>query len=249
MLSTFAIVVFAFHVQEHKTGLKASNYVYVVASVLAVVSTIVIVVKTRSLDAEKDRVASVQIAQLKRDAATANKTAEETKQANLQLKSALLSHERQEKEAETKLSAKESLDYNHVLEAQKAQRGQNEVMQRQAVVSPQLTLTQVHALASALKPFAGQDVSLHVTSDTVVGRLAVAIKMAFNEAAITTKYYMTDIGALYQGVSVAVHDPKSVPPIANALVIGLQQAGIDVHAVSAPQRVAAGQVAVFLGPN
>lgn len=76
LLSTFAIVVFAFHIQEHKTGLKISNYIYVFASVLAVVSTIVIVVKTKSLDAEKDRVAGIEIQNAKTSAATATATAE-----------------------------------------------------------------------------------------------------------------------------------------------------------------------------
>jgi len=78
LLSTFAIVVFAFHVQQHKFGLKVSNYVYVVASILAVIATIVIVNRTHSLDAEKDRLvkvatdaADLKIAQANKDAASA----------------------------------------------------------------------------------------------------------------------------------------------------------------------------------
>jgi uncharacterized membrane protein len=76
LLSTFAIVIFAFHIEQHRAGLKISNYVYVVASVLAVVSTIVIVVKTKSLDAEKDRVANVEIGKAKAAASEADAKAE-----------------------------------------------------------------------------------------------------------------------------------------------------------------------------
>lgn len=91
--------------------------------------------------------------------------------------------------------------------------------------------------------------ALHQTSDTVVARLGATIKMALDGAGVTAKMYSTDMGALYQGVSVAVHDPNNVPPIANALVLGLRQAGIDVHPVSAPKIVPSGQVGIFLGPN
>jgi hypothetical protein len=95
VLGTIAIVYFAFH-REHKLALRISNYAYVVASLLAVVSTIVIVNKTKALDTEKDRVvkvathaADLKIAQAEQDAskgiadaAIANqKAAEATKQA------------------------------------------------------------------------------------------------------------------------------------------------------------------------
>ena len=75
LLSTFAIVVFAFHIQQHKFGLKVSNYIYVCASLLAVISTIVIVNKTHSLDAEKDRITGMMIAQAQEDTAVANQNA------------------------------------------------------------------------------------------------------------------------------------------------------------------------------
>lgn len=76
LLSTFAIVLFAFHIREHKLGLRASNYIYVVASLLAVVSTIFVVVETSSLDKEKDRVARIEIANTKSSAASAENDAE-----------------------------------------------------------------------------------------------------------------------------------------------------------------------------
>lgn len=76
VLSTFAIVVFAFHIKEHKFGLKVSNYVYVVFSLLAVLATIVILNKSHSLDTEKDRIAGLKITQAQIDAAQAKEKAE-----------------------------------------------------------------------------------------------------------------------------------------------------------------------------
>jgi len=75
--STAAIVTFAFHIQEHKHGLKISNYIYVVSSLLAVVSTIVIVNKTKSIDAEKDRQVKLSIEAADIKIASANAKAEE----------------------------------------------------------------------------------------------------------------------------------------------------------------------------
>ena len=57
-------------------------------------------------------------------------------------------------------------------------------MQEQAKVSPQLTSFQIQSLAALLTRYAGQDVSLHQTTDTVAGRLGATIKMAFNQAGI-----------------------------------------------------------------
>ena len=196
--------------------------------------------------------AGIQIGQANKDAATANQKAQEAREAaaKVEQENALLgsSVERNAeiaRKAESDLAKanKETSDFAHSLQQQQA------TMQEQAKVSPQLTAYQIQVLASVLKPFAGQDVSLHVTADTVVARLGATIKMALAQAGVTTKYYSTDMGALYQGVSVAVHDPKDVPPIANTLVMGLRQAGIDVHPVAAPQMIPAGQVGIFLGPN
>lgn len=196
--------------------------------------------------------ARLQISQANTFAATANQKAQEAREAaaKVEQENALLgsSVERNAeiaRKAESDLAKanKETSDFAHSLQQQQA------TMQEQAKVSPQLTAYQIQVLASVLKPFAGQDVSLHVTADTVVARLGATIKMALAQAGVTTKYYSTDMGALYQGVSVAVHDPKDVPPIANTLVMGLRQAGIDVHPVAAPQMIPAGQVGIFLGPN
>jgi hypothetical protein len=74
LVSTFSMVFFAFH-KDHPIALRTSNYIYVIASVLAVLSTVVIVNKTKSMDAEKDRLlkvsqdaATLQIAQANQSA-------------------------------------------------------------------------------------------------------------------------------------------------------------------------------------
>jgi hypothetical protein len=196
--------------------------------------------------------AGIRIAQAKLAAATADQKAEEARnkadqneKENLVLRRVVSLDETTARTAEAELAKanKETSDFAHSLQQQQA------TMQEQAKVSPQLTQYQIQTLASVLKPFAGQDVALHQTSDTVVARLGATIKMALDQAGLTTKYYSTDMGELYQGVSVAVHDPNNVPPVANALVLGLHQAGINVHPVAAPQRVPAGTVGIFLGPN
>jgi hypothetical protein len=112
LLSTFAIVIFAFHIEQHRLGLKISNYVYVLASVLAVLSTIVIVTKTKSLDAEKDRVAGVQISQAGADASQANekareaqRDADEAKKATAQIERGNLSLQSQLKKDERQLTS------------------------------------------------------------------------------------------------------------------------------------------------
>ncbi len=146
--------------------------------------------------------------------------------------------------AEAALDAKnkETSDFAHSLQQQQG------VMAEQAKVSPQLTDFQIQQLAILLKPYAGSPVDINQTAETVVGRLASAIHAAFNIAGVKTNH-RTMMGALYQGVSVGVHAPTDVPPIANALVMGLRQAGVDVHPVAVPDQVKAGGVTIFVGPN
>jgi flagellar biosynthesis GTPase FlhF len=258
LLSTFAIVFFAFH-KEHRTGLRTSNYIYVVASLLAVISTIVIVNKTKSLDDEKDRVskangdasdlkvaqANSAAEQAKKDAATANENALRVSQQNIKLSGQISTDAATSRSAEQALAKanKETSDFAHSLEQQQA------TMAEQAKVSPVLTPFQQQQLANVLRPFSGQEIIIHQTAETVVGRLGSTIAGALNAAGLKFPQYSTDMGALYQGVSVAVHDPHKVPPLANALVMGLRQAGIDVRPVAAPQQVPEGKVAIYLGPN
>lgn len=196
--------------------------------------------------------ASQQIALAQRQGSDANKAAgfanQNAAQANLentQLRLQLAKHETSEKKAEADLAAqnKQTSDFAHALAQQQA------TMAEQAHVSPVLTPFQIDALAKMLAPFAGQDVSIHTTSDTTVLRLERTIQIALDHAGVTHKQDSIDMGALFQGVSVAVHSPTDVPPIANALVTGLRSSGIDVHPVSTPDQVPGGKVAIFMGPN
>jgi hypothetical protein len=202
--------------------------------------------------------ADIKIVQAKLDAATAyklaadalsgagvaNRKAEDASLANTSLKIELAKHEGHEQAAETKLAAqnKETSDFAHAL----AQQQQN--MAEQAKVSPILNQAQADNLANLLRPYAGQTVTVHMTLDTVVIRLGNGIQYALSHAGIKTSGSMMDAGATYQGVSVVVHSPQDVPPLANALVMGLREAGIEVHPVSIDS-VPKGQVAIYLGPN
>jgi hypothetical protein len=256
--STIAIVTFAFHIQQHLHGLKVSNYIYVVASLLAVVSTIVIVNKTKSLDAEKDRqskavsdAANVEIEKAKAAAKIADQKAEEARnkadlveQENIKLRGTVSFDATTARTAEAALAKanKETSDFAHSLQQQQA------TMAEQAKVSPALTQYQILQMTSGLMMYSGQEVVVHLTSDTVVIRLGNGIETAMRNAGIKVTGSI-DMGALYQGVSVAVNNAVNVPPLANALVNLLHQAGIEVHPVAVPTMVQAGQVAIFLGPN
>jgi len=190
------------------------------------------------------RGADLNIAQLTKDTGTANLAAEELRKENTQLRIDLSKEQGHARQAEGKLAKqnKETYNYAHALAQQQA------AMSDQAHVSPILTDFQIETLAILLRPFAGSDVSLHSTGDTTVLRLKVSIARALDKAGLTFKTNSIDIGLLYIGVSVAVHSPQDVPPLANLLIEGLHNAGIDVHPVSLAT-VPAGQVAIYLGPN
>ena len=193
---------------------------------------------------EYQQKAGIEIAQANADAVTAKAVAEETSNANLLLQKQLTKHEGQELGNEAKLATqnKETFDYAHALAQQQA------TMAEQARVSPVLDAAQIVALATLLRPFAGQDVILHSTPDTTVLRLKVSIAQALMGAGITFKQNSMDMGQVYQGVSVAVRSPQAVPPLANSLVAGLRAAGIVVSTVSL-NAIPAGSVAIYLGPN
>jgi hypothetical protein len=195
--------------------------------------------------------ADLNIAQLTKDAATANQKAQEardraeaTSNANAKLQIEVSRNATKAEKAEAALSKQnqETYNYAHALAQQQA------IMSEQAHVSPILTDFQIETLANQLRPFSGSDVGLRSTSDTTVLRLKQSIAVALNKAGLTFKANNIDMGALYQGVSVAVHSPQDVPPLANTLVQELRNAGIDVHPVSL-NSVPAGQVAIYLGPN
>lgn len=196
--------------------------------------------------------AGIQIAQANQRAADANRKAQEARDKaveaeneNLKLHGQVSSDAALARTAEAALTKanKETSDFAHALAQQQG------AMAEQARVSPILAQYQIEQLAKLLQPFSGQSVAIHSTSDTTVLRLGATVSMALNKAGIDTKQNMIDMGALYQGVSVAVHSPQDVPPLANALIVGLRQAGIDAHPVSVPNRVPEGKVALFMGPN
>jgi hypothetical protein len=121
LLATFAIVAFAFHWEQHKTALRFSNYIYVLFSLIAVIATMVIVVKTNSLDTDKDlQVAQAQkdAAQAKKDAANANENALKVAQENIRLGGQVSTDAKTARDAEGALEKanKETSDFAHSLQ-------------------------------------------------------------------------------------------------------------------------------------
>ena len=79
VISTAGIILFNFHIKGRLHALRWSNYIYIASSSIALVSTIAVITKTRSIDAEKDRElelfetqADLQIQQFKTTAAQAD---------------------------------------------------------------------------------------------------------------------------------------------------------------------------------
>jgi hypothetical protein len=182
--------------------------------------------------------------QAKAEAQKAREKAVTVENDNIKLGGKVQQNANQARTAEAALEQKnkETSDFAHALAQQQG------VMAEQAKLSPILTDYQIQQLAERLRPYGGQDVILHSTADTTVLRLKVTIATALNKAGITFKSNGIDMGSIYQGVSVPVHDPQNIPPLADALVQGLRQAGIDVHPASV-DAVPAGSVAIYLGPN
>ena len=266
LLSTFAIVVFAFHVQQHKFGLKVSNYVYVVASILAVIATIVIVNRTHSLDAEKDRLvkvatdaADLKIAQANKDAAsalsdaaTANQKAgeatlkaESTNQANLRLKIELTQHEAQEKGVEAKLAAQNQQTAQFAAGVAQQQQGMAQQMQ----TTPSLGELQVQQIADQLKLFAGHKVELHMMLDARCQRLGAELETALQRAGITVSA-SNDVGPIYQGIRVGVKNasPAPHPVFAESLVNAIRSVGIQTGGIAVPS-LEDEAVGIYIGPE
>lgn len=187
---------------------------------------------------------SVQISQADLDAEIARKETETLRQANINLQQQIDTETAKARRSEAVLAGqnKATYDFAHALARQQ------KLMANQARVSPVLTAQEVSRLANILKPFSGQSVILRSTPDTTVQRLMFMIIQALNQDSINHAQSEIQIGALYQGVSVAVHSPANVPPLAYALVLGLRSAGINVHTVSIPN-VPVGGVAIIVGPH
>jgi hypothetical protein len=260
-LSSAAMVLYEKHSKNIGRALKwgfATEIVVIVAAFISLAGTIgaiefgSIVSRLKDVDlAAYKKSADIQIAQANKDAATANQKAQEAhdkaveaENENLKLAGQVGNDAARARSAEVALEKanKATSDFAHALQQQQG------VMAEQAKVSPVLNSFQIQMLAASLTPFKGQDVILHSTADTTVGRTKVSVAMALQAAGITFQSNSIDMGMLYQGVSVAVHSPQDIPPLANALVLGLRQAGIDAHPV-AELAVPAGKVAIYFGPN
>jgi hypothetical protein len=187
----------------------------------------------------------VQIQQLKTTAEEAKLKAENTSRKNALLRIDVLNGQAASKKAEAALAAQnqQTNQFAHALQLQQ------ENMAQQMHVSPILSESQIVALSNSLKPFSGQDVIFHTTLDTTVLRLSYGIQRALDAASVKHTQMSMDAGAMYQGVSVVIHQIPGHPALADALISGLASAGIIVHPVVLPDRVPDGRVAIFLGPN
>jgi hypothetical protein len=201
--------------------------------------------------AQYKKAADIKIAQSEAESKIASQKSEEarlkteqTSAENSQLRLDVSKEQRQARKSEAQLAKQNETTsrFTHALAVQQ------QTMAEQMHASPELTASQVEAVAALLKPFAGQEVIIHSTADTVVGRLGRGITAAFNQAHIQFPQYSIDMGQLYKGISVVVHAEQGHPPLADALVIALRQQGIPVDAVSLDS-VPVGKVAIYLGPQ
>jgi hypothetical protein len=191
--------------------------------------------------------ADMQIALANKDSAQANATAqqaklqaEETSRANALLQIRVSKGQIETKKAQSALAAKNEQNSQYT----RALAVQQQTMAQQIHTSPELTRAQIDLIANALKPFSGQEVIMHRTGDTVVGRLGSSIANAFLQAGIKFPQYLIDIDQLYQGVTVVVHADQGHPLLADVLVSALLQQGIPVNKV-AMDSIPAGKVALY----
>jgi hypothetical protein len=160
------MVYFAFH-REHRIALQSSNYLYVAASVIAVLSTIVIVVKTKALDTEKDRVLTVaskandlRVAKANENAAAANATAGLANESAGKAQQSLALAELHSAKASSK-AERFRLDIAKANEkAAEAELALTKFRQPRS-----LSQEQQAKLVTALQPFAGQNFALAVFPD------------------------------------------------------------------------------------
>jgi hypothetical protein len=228
--STAAIVTFAFHIQEHRHGLKISNYIYVIASLLAVISTIVIVNKTKSLDAEKDRqskaisdAAALQTQQAKTGADTANAAA---KVADQKAQEA-----RDEADATEKENAQLRIELAKLGVKTEGLETQQTGFAKQMIAAPTITEAQVKIIADRLKPFAGAKIMLCRTTDVPTARMQTKFVKALNAAGISYKEDdgMLDLANHLSGISVHFKNPDQRRPFADAIVAAFQSVGIPAR--------------------
>lgn len=267
LLATFAIVAFAFHWEQHKAALRFSNYIYVLFSLVAVIATIVIVNKTNSLDAEKDRQVKIasdandlEIAKANASAAQANKRAQEaiqkaedarlqadrTETANSKLKVEVSKHEA----AETKSNAELAAQTEKVNQFAQGVAQQQQGMEQQIQAVPTLGERQIKEIANQLKPFAGSQISVHMMLDAHSERLGEQVEEALKMAGLVLTVSSVDVGPNYQGVIVGVKNPSPAPhpELANGLLNAFHSVGILARGISFPQ-LKEDEVGIYIGPN
>lgn len=266
VLSTFSIILFSFHI-PNKQRLRASNYVYAIAAGLSVLATLAIITKTRSIDTEKDRLSNIQLNGLQRetavananaakanaDAQTANQKAEEAKlkseqtaTANSRLRIEVARQEAENKKATTALASQNQQTAQLAQGLAQQQQGMAQQMQ----ATPSLGDAQVDVIATILRPFAGQTVSIHMMLDAHSARLGARFQQAFAKARIKTDGSSNDVGPNYQGVIILVKNPtpQPHPPIADALRYAIQSVGILAHTFADPS-LKEDDVRLCIGPE
>jgi hypothetical protein len=247
VLSTFSIIIFNFHL-PNKQGLRVSNYVYALAAGLSVLATLAIIAKTRSINTEKDRLSKIQLGELQHETAVANASAakanadariadqkaeeaklkaEQTATANSTLRIEVAKQEAETKKTTTNLAAQNQ--QTNLLAQGLAQQQQGMAHQMQTVST--ISEAQIAEIANQLSQFAGQKVYFSVMMDAHCQRLADQLQTAFDRAGIKRVALEFPLNASYNGVLVAVKNPRAGahPQFAEALIYVLRSIGIQAQ--------------------
>ncbi len=226
VLATIFIILFSFHVERQRNALRWSNYIYLLAAWLAVVSSIVIIKKTRAIDADKDREVNSRIATATAEAAKSNARAqtaseqivtcmtEQSKLSNDRLKLQVRLREIEVSEARLSAAAKQSEAEMVVLqESTKPRR-----------LSPQ----QQNQIANLLRKYSGQKIEIRMHSQDVE-----AIDFANSIAEILQKaglvvHVNNVIGAAGRGLWVICHDPEPVTGLPTSVFNAFSGNGVPI---------------------
>jgi hypothetical protein len=205
--------------------------------------------------------AKIDIANAESAAATANATArtadrkaqearqkaDSTETANAKLRIEVFKHEAEAKQANIALAAQTEKVNQFAQGVAQQQQGMAQQMQ----ASPSIGEPQIQQLANLLRPYAGQTISVHTMMDARSQRLARQLEEAFQRAGVKIGMNMTDLGADYKGILIAVHDasPAPHPPVADALLNALHSMGIAANGVADPGMAGDGQITILIGPE
>lgn len=237
-LSTIAILVFAFHIKEAKFALKFSNYIYLIAAWLAVISTIMIISKSHSLNAEKDReLKTFEIqAKVKIKKATALAKAAEADEERLKIKRIKLTIRLHKLEREQfELTQMNMTNRLRITQLEKA-------------AEPRvISISQRACIASFLRSFAGQEVKIEMYSArNEAYNFANMVADSFSKAGLKPQL-ITSIGASGQGFGIVAHDVKTAPPLAGAIQHAFGACGMKMGALLKPNLVPQGKFFVLIG--